>query len=365
MRKTIIALALTAVGISSVSAEPFVIDPSNITSSTGVNASFGNGSSTLPIDFLNSSVFYPVSFYADASGNGRVDQGEFVFDIGTNIGIGSFDPLSSTTNDSTDFNEGGSVNGWQLSVDYLLYGTANILELPGAQTSNGTYDAFGFEGLGADLTGGLVNLFIEDFNDNRFLLSTYQVNNATIDPGNITVGLDGIYAADNALFQGGVDYNQLIANGGNWSAEFVAYLTETGLDSIPGTYNPNNVDSSLAPWTNPVSGQQITDVNYYGKTASQIINSEYAWGQSNPNPCVTDPSAVGFVTACNDTIPWNPSSQLANEIFGLIGDEAGSAPILARTTRGSATLEQAIPEPSTLALLGFSLIGLFGFARRK
>ena len=80
---TLVSLAMA----SSAAASVVTLDYSKVSGANG----------TIDFDTIDFPPFYPISYYIDESENGFVDNGEFVFDFGTDLEVGTLQLGTSNT----------------------------------------------------------------------------------------------------------------------------------------------------------------------------------------------------------------------------------------------------------------------------
>ena len=178
--------------------------------------------------------------------------------------------------------------------------------------------------------------------------------------GLFTTGVDG---SGNALGDGAVDPHYTIVEAGNASAITVQSA------SIPGSWVANNATSRWI-WENalgtPINVTRtfettfdLTGLNHLGATVSGTWSTDNFGLDILINGVSTGNTAPDFLNLYAFTVNTgfvagvNTLSFVVQDVGGISGFRVGSI-------SGS-----AVPEPSTLLLLGTGLVGLVGYNRRK
>jgi hypothetical protein len=346
---TALALALTA-GHSATAAE-FTFDESQ-------SGDINNG---ITVTDMVTETFQAISYYADGNDNGTVETGEFVFDFGLGIDVTGFSPAQGVPGYLTD---------WKFQMDYLLYGSAIVERWDDDEFEyvvDDSYDDFGTfstpfgeapnENLSAFITDGMINLFVGEMNTNeKMLAASYEVNSLAPDQSAGSIVLDmegtGIYAVDDFFYNAqGVEFNDALDNGANWSVSLTSQFQtnpsdQTWIQPIPGQYNPNN-EASFGT----VDG---VDLAYFGQNATQVTSAA--------NDCPD--GTFGYCGGSQASIPFDPVTTKWREVRDTIRAAAGNSELLARSTALGSRLTQNVPEPGPLSIFAASLLGL-AFLRKS
>lgn len=205
---------------------------------------------------------------------------------------------------------------------YTVDSTAGTLSVASASFLRQTFD-LGGGGLDIPTGGSITYDAVVDpsglaaFAANRILLEIALA--APTDPGNATTG-----NASNGV--------QLRSNGTNWFVDEPAF----GSDS--------NVDTGIALASGPLTISMV-----YEETSATNVDFELFL---NGASVYTD-SLTGDITGAG-LYGWTNSSQ-----------GTGTGGTLAFNSIGLTVVPAAVPEPSTLGILGLGLAGLFGRRRRR
>lgn len=255
----------------------------------------------------------PVSQYLDMNGDGKVNNGEFVYDVGQTrlTGLSTADRVSLTGFADLE----GLGSSWYADVSWELFGVAGVVEGVGG---DGGFDG-GAEVLGAQFFGGSLIFDIKNGLDDSLLLANAIVMSVTgSSPVTVPFGL-------------GFNIFGAVSSVGTWGSgkEFLVDQNGDSLGVIP-------TDSET--FISVVANTDLSELDKVPLADGTTFSSLNAGAQSVFNTAAT---AAGVVLD-------------------------GSVAILTRSTDvGSVDIRpSAVPEPTTLAFLGFGLAAL-GFRARR
>lgn len=394
---TLVGLAIA----TSANASVVTLDYSKVTGAPG----------TVEFDTIDFPPFFPVSYYIDESDNGFVDNGEFVFDFGTDLRVGTLQ-LGATEQASIGATSGSS---YSLVADYLLLGEAVVTHGESAellqtnarsagvsvaayidavlQGTDGCTDVDMFSGpvcqaiadvqgettlngdnpkevLAANLTDGIFNLFLADANGNRVgFAGSFGVTNTSLNLGtavNLEVTGSLIQAEQGILFdQYGNSFADILADGNALPPTLTFNTTIEESGNLPGTLTSSQIGTNNE--AGDANGEQLYYFTGAGYSASQVVK--------DANTCNgTNPDDISF-GGCSNLIKNNgPADSLWDSLKNEIRTAAGcqninnanspcSLDLLARTTQldGNAVIEATAPGTLLIGGLGLLMLGL----RRK
>lgn len=401
MKKLLLGTLVSLAMASSAAASVVTLDYSKVSGANG----------TIDFDTIDFPPFYPVSYYIDESENGFVDNGEFVFDFGTDLEVGTLQLGTSNTAIGT-----GSTAPYRLIADYLLIGEAVVTdgEALGLLQANADFDGVsvdayiasvlastadctipgGFardctaiarvngetvldgnnpeETLAANLTEGIFNLFLADTNGQRVgFAGSFGVTGTQLNFGaQINLEISGalVQAEQGLLFdEYGNSFADILADGNALPPTLTFKTTLQDSSRLPGTLESDEVGTN-----NPAgnaNGQQLyyyTDTNLTVAEVTAMANTCPGFGGSNPG----DISFGGCSSIIGANGPadslWDDLRATIRAAGGCSSDSANascSLNLLARTTQldGNATIEATAPGTLMISALGLMMLGF----RRK
>ncbi|NDW14309.1 hypothetical protein GTQ48_02005 [Alteromonas genovensis] len=408
MKKLILGTLVGLAMASSAAASVVTLDYSKVAGASG----------TINFDTIDFPPFFPVSYYIDETENGFVDDGEFVFDFGTDLEVGTLQLGTSNTAIGT-----GSTAPYRLVADYLLIGEAVVTDgeaaallQAGADFDGVSLNAYidsvlavtgncsapgGFardcaaiarvngenlldglngndptaateELLAANLTEGIFNLFLADTSGQRVgFAGSFGVTNTQLNfGGQINLEIDGalVQAEQGLLFdEYGNSFADILADGTALPPTLTFKTTIQDSSRLPGTLQSQEVGTN-----NPAgnaNGEQLyyyTDTNLTVAEVTAMANTCPGFGGSNPG----DISFGGCSSIIGANGPadslWDDLRATVRAAGGCASDSASascSLNLLARTTQldGNATIEATAPGTLMISALGLMMLGF----RRK
>lgn len=366
-------------------------------------------SDAVTFDELDFRQVFPVSYYIDSSEDGYVNNGEFVFDFGTDVKLAEFqfDNAEAANSDSGNF---GDSEQFTLVADYLLVGEAVVSSQSAASiqtiidlmdlgvtveqyvidnittcladpnptdlclavidvyNEDGVVDGDAGELLFANISSGVFNLFLKsNITDERTHLATsFSVSETVFEAGfggafSLNILGTAIEAASDLMFstQSGDSFDDIISDPSllnpTLKVDTNVDVAVGNFEAIPGAHTSKQVGTTNATGTQTADGD---DLYYYTK------NNFTVWDITRiANSCVR-------FGACAPAVPAGPADNLWDSLKADIRNAGGCTngntcqyEVLARQTETDPSGSISVSAPGTLMLTGLALL-VMGLRRK-
>lgn len=398
--KKLLSTAMLSMAISGAAlAGPVTIDPT-------MDNDFSDAVTFDELDFRQ---VFPVSYYIDSSEDGYVNNGEFVFDFGTDVKLAEFqfNNAEAANSDGGNFGDSGQ---FTLIADYLLVGEAvvsnqaalniqnnidfnglgmTVAEFVAANLLNcqtnptppafcadvltvanddGVVDGDAGELLFANISSGVFNLFLKsNSTDERLNLATsFSVSETVFEAGfggafSLNILGTAIEAASDLMFstQSGNSFDDIISDplllNPTLKVDTNVDVAVGSFEAIPGAHTSQQVGTTNATGTQTADGD---DLYYYTKDNFTV------WDITRlANSCVR-------FGACAPAVPAGPADNLWDSLKADIRNAGGCTDgntcqyeVLARQTETDPSGSISVSAPGTLMLTGLALL-VMGLRRK-